>query len=466
MSLFSPSARGPWPALSGLCLALLLLAPQAFGQEGAGGEILRLSPQSAVELAIKNNLSLESARITLDTKKRKSDLFWNQFLPTLGVQGGMSRDNYPTTTSIPLAGSITLPRWHVNGVLSATMDISFALIEGIRQIKLDYETGIITMEKARLQLERSILQSYNNLLFLEAQVALQKETYANAELRAAAAEANFRAGLVPRLQWLQAQVEVENMRPGITDLENTLKSLFGNFAILLGLPYDTPLELEGVGGGNFSIPLDTAAMIQKAALEKPDIVELKAGIRTMESARKASALQLYTPVISPGWTLTSTFNPQRDPWKDSWSNGDNWNPGGAFSLTVRMSLNGLLPFTKEGQQLKDITNNLRAMNISLAQMIQATELEVSTKINSLEKIRASETVQKAAVELAELSYRLTEEAYRAGLQDYQSVRTAALALETAKLQLLKQQFDFLNDLLDLEYALGIPFGTLSSQEKN
>jgi hypothetical protein len=32
--------------------------------------------------------------------------------------------------------------------------------------------------------------------------------------------------------------------------------------------------------------------------------------------------------------------------------------------------------------------------------------------------------------------------------------------------MLEQQFNYLNGLLDLEYAIGVPFGTLNSKEMN
>jgi outer membrane protein TolC len=99
----------------------------------------------------------------------------------------------------------------------------------------------------------------------------------------------------------------------------------------------------------------------------------------------------------------------------------------------------------------------------MAQAVRGTELEIFTKLNSLENTQASMEAQRGAVELAELSYRLTEEAYRAGLQDFQTVENSALALSQARSQLLAQQFNYLNDLIDLEYAVGVPFGTLSSR---
>ena len=468
-----------------ISLLAALFVCGAFPGYSQTGTPSRLSPNDAVEMAIKNNLNLEAARIGLDMKKRKVDKVWNEFLPTLLVTGTMSRDNWASSASgtapvpfplNPLFGSppnlpdiygvtsysMDLPQWHVIGNFSAELTFSFALIEGIKSIKLDYQAGLLGYEKAKLQIEQGIRKMYNSILLIEANATLLKETYDNAQRQAGIAEANFRAGLAPRLAWLQAQVAVENMKPAINELENSLKSLKGNFALLLGLSYDATFELESLDIGSEYIPPDVEELISKAASGKPDIQELYAAINTLQAQRKAMRLQAFTPFLRLGWTLSSMFNPMLDPFKESWFNADNWTKGGNFSFTLGWSLNSLFPFTKEGQQRADMESGIQIQHIMISQKIKETELEVFTKINSLEKIRASKDAQQAAVDLAEQSYRLTEEAYNAGLQDFQAVRSAALALEQAKLQLLTQQYNYLNDLIDLEYSIGVPFGTLSS----
>jgi len=448
------AARGKiLPAVFFLCGVI-----SAYGQQETP---LRLSPDTAVEMTIKNNLNLQSARLGLDIKERKSRLVWNQFIPSANVTGTLSRDNWASTASQG-PYSITLPQWHVNGSFSATLDFSFALVEGIRSYRLDYEAGLISLEKAKLQIEQAVRKMYNQLLLLESNVALLNESYNNAQRQASTAEANFRAGLVPRLTWLQAQVAAENMKPSVRDLENNLKSLKGNFALILGLSYDTPFELEPISFSIYEIPMELSELISRASREKPDILELQASIITLNSQKKALSLQQFTPFLRLGWTLTGLFNPMLDPFKDSLFSGDNWNKGGNFSVTLGMTLNNLFPFTKEGQQRKDMENNLQIQGLRLAQMVRETELEVFTKLASLEKIRTSADAQKNAVNLAEQSYRLTEEAYRAGLQDFQAVQSASLALEQAKLQLSQLNFNYLNDLIDLEYSIGVPFGTLST----
>jgi hypothetical protein len=44
------------------------------------------------------------------------------------------------------------------------------------------------------------------------------------------------------------------------------------------------------------------------------------------------------------------------------------------------------------------------------------------------------------------------------------VQNAELELKQAKVSVLEQQFNYLNGLIDLEYSIGVPFGTLSSKE--
>jgi outer membrane protein TolC len=127
-----------------------------------------------------------------------------------------------------------------------------------------------------------------------------------------------------------------------------------------------------------------------------------------------------------------------------------------------MSLNSLLPFTKQGQSLKDTDNALRTLNIGLAQAIRGTEIEIYNTVLSLERSKTLAETQAETVALAERTYRLTEEAYRAGLQDLLQVQSADLSRRQAQVQMLEQQFNYLTGLIDLEYSIGVPFGTLSN----
>ena len=462
-----------------------LFCGQLFAQEP---QKVHLSPNQAVEMAIKNNLSLESARVTSTTKKRASDLSWNQFVPGVTVGGSLIRDNETTSQSITMpipgtgmpitnngisgtAGSqffvsdpIEIPQWHVAGSIQASLTISTAMFENIKRLRLDYQTGMIGYEKAKTQLERDVRKAYNSMLLLQESIALLKENFEAAGRRVNMAQANYRAGLVPELTFLQAQVARENMKPAIDQAENGLRLSRAQFAMFLGLPYDTVFELEPVKSEINFISLDVRELISKAASGKPDIQELRHSILMLKSARKAQFNALL-PALTLNWNTTPAFI--GDPWKDKddWGDSDMWRKSGSLTISLGLRLHSLFPFSVDYQGVKSMDDQITGANIGLAQMIRGTEIEIYNTVLSLEKTRVSAEAQTQTVRLAERSYRLSEQAYRAGLQDLLQVRNTELELKQAKVSMLEQQFNYLNGLLDLEYAIGVPFGTLSSKEK-
>jgi outer membrane protein TolC len=132
-----------------------------------------------------------------------------------------------------------------------------------------------------------------------------------------------------------------------------------------------------------------------------------------------------------------------------------------WSVTLAFRLNTLFPWGSESQGLKDLDNSIKTASIGLAQTVQATEMETYNIILSLQKSQASIEALKKTVDLAERSYRATEQAYRAGLQELLQVQSAEDQLNQARLGVLAQNFTYILGLIDLEYAIGVPFGTLS-----
>ena len=468
--LFSDRTRAPgagWRSLGPpviLAVCFLWRVP-LFSQE-----VRTISPEEAVDLAVKNNLSLESSRISKATKKRKADTAWNVFIPTVDIGGTVGRLNEkPVATVLPLPGGpVSMGggyQWRLSGSLQIALNLNLALLEGMRNLRLEYESGLITYEKAKAQLERDVRKSYYQMLLVQENIALLRENFAAAEQRVETAQANYRAGQVPELTLLQAQVARENLKPSIDQAENGLKVSMAQFAMNLGLPYDTPFALIPLEDATAFIPLDVADLISQAANGKPDIQELRQSILILESTRKKTFYQIFTPTLSLSWNADPAF--QGDPWKDSWFMEDGWKQqSGMFRLTLAFRLNGLLPWSTEAQGLKDLDETLSSLNIGLAQAIRGTELEMYNTVLSLEQTRATAEAQRLTVDLAERTYRLTEQAYRAGLNDLLEVQNAELELRKARIGVLEQQFNYLQGLIDLEYAIGVSFGTLSKDPGN
>jgi outer membrane protein TolC len=438
--------------------------------QGAGGAapVRHITIDEAVTLAIQNNLSLESAGLTLGKAKRQSDLFWNQFLPTIGANGTLTRANSTTATtySEALGKAIetkdALPGGTLRAALSIQWTFNAALFQGIKTLKDQYAAGQVTFSKAKIQLEQNIRKLYLQLLLLGETLKVQEANLELADQRVRMASTNYRAGLSAELTMLQSQVNRDNLVPQVDQIRDTIKVQESNLAMLLGLPYDTDFELDSVEIGNFNIPLEVQEFISKAASSKPDIAQLRSQIVAQKSALRAQQLMKWTPNLSISWGLAPAY--LRDPMKNEWGNSDYWaDNSGALSLTLSWSLNPLLPFTTDGNSLRDMKDDLKISEMGLAQLIRAEEVNIYTTVFTLSQARDSVAAQQKTADLAERTFQLTSQAYRAGLQDLLEVENAQNQLNQAKLGVLQKQFDFLQGVIDLEYSLGVPFGTLMNQ---
>jgi outer membrane protein TolC len=366
--------------------------------------------------------------------------------------------------------SVEASQWHIAGQIQASLTVSIAMFENMNRLKLDYQGGLIAYDKAKLQLERDVRKAYNSMLLLQENIGLLRDSFAAAGRRVELARANYRAGLAPELTLLQAQVAMENMKPTIDQVENGFRLSLAQFAMFLGLPYDTLFDLPPLEAETEFISLDIKELISKAASGKPDIRELRHNILMMQSARKTQSRSLL-PSLTLSWSMTPFFFFEPKPettinllYPTASTINPAANVSSQFTIALGLRLHSLLPFSADSQGIKNLDDQIRTANIGLAQMIQGTEIEIYNTILSLERTQTTAAAQAQTVSLAERSYQLTEQAFRAGLQDLLQVQNAELELKQAKVSMLEQQFTYLNSLLDLEYSIGVPFGTLTSKE--
>jgi outer membrane protein TolC len=453
------------------CAVLIALAAIAFAQQ-----TMSLSPDEAVDLAIKNNLSLQSALIDTQAKQRSSKYSWNQFIPSLTATGALSRANEKTTSTgfvpVPITPpvlygvypyEVEIPQWSATGQFSVEWGINAAMFESIRTLRLQYENGALSYDQAKAETEKTVRQTYYEIVYLREQIGILHDSLANIERQASMAQANYRAGLIPEVDWLRARVAVENFKPNLNTAENGLKTLTANFALILGLPIDTEFELESAPEDIDYLVLDAVDLSNRAAAGNRDVQSLRNQILLAQSGKKAKFYANYTPSFFARWSYARTL---MDPFEAEWGNGDNWlkQPAGSLSFGISVKLDSLLPFSSGAQGVKEVDDQIAAAQTQLTLLSQKTAIDIYSSVFSLEKIRTTAEAQEQTVALAERSYRLTEEAYRAGLKLLLDVQSAEQSLRQARLDMLRQNIDYIKGLMDLEYAIGVPFGTLSGRK--
>lgn len=440
-------------------VAALVLSAFAAAASAQDAAAVKLDPDSAVAMALAGNLGLKTSAVDLSSKKRKAGTAFNVFIPSVGLSGTLARQNEAPV----LAPGVEGPQWGLASSLSAELALNLAAVEGIKALRLDYEAGLITRADAEAKLERDVRKAYFSLLLMKESIAVMEGTIATAERRASLAEERFRAGLASELAQLQATVAAENLKPALKDMKAALAAASDAFAMTLGLPRGTRLELEDAPEADFA-ELDPDALVAQAAGARADIRSLRKGLEGLDIQERALAYQLYTPSLALGWNVAPTF--QGDPWKDSLTGQDAWKDrGGMFRATLAFKLDGLLPFGRDAQGFADIRENREKATAGLAMAVRGAQVEIDSLCLQLEKARSGAAALQKTAQLAERAYRLSEEAYKAGAADLLDVQNAELELRKARFEALKEAFAYRTGLLDLEYAAGLPSGALSGSRK-
>jgi outer membrane protein len=104
--------------------------------------------------------------------------------------------------------------------------------------------------------------------------------------------------------------------------------------------------------------------------------------------------------------------------------------------------------------------SIATLESQLAETRTGAEITARSLARKIEQSRVSVKALKLSVTLAERSYNLTEEAYRFGTKDVLNVQNASDSLQSARMQVLSETYTLISAVLDLEYVLGVPFGTL------
>lgn len=458
-----------------ICFLLLAIVSTGFilaqdvAQAESKGNSITLTVDQAVDYANQNSKTLKSSAIDLEMKKRANDYKWNQLLPSVNVSATMSRSNEYTDTmgammegisqivsplyelhgfdfSVPKTETTEANHWMARGNVGISWNFSFALVDGLRLIRKQYEAGQITWDQTLRQNELQVRKLFYGLLLQQEGLALQQQSLENARLRAQQAQVNYRNGLIPELALLQAQVAYENQRPSILKQEQAMKQQLDLFGFLLGVPAGTEIVLEGEINPSF-IDLDTDELISLYAQNHPDILSLQKNLEILNLNLSVQNMQAYTPSLSLSWGFQPVVADISSNWIDTYV--DN----GAFSATLAWNLTNLLPFSANRQAAKDIKDNIRKLELSLETLVEKTELDIRTQVDALAQSQAAIEASAGNIQLAQRSYDMTLVAYRNGTVELLDVREAENQLNQAKLGLANEKFNYLSGLLDLEYTL-------------
>jgi outer membrane protein TolC len=441
-----------------LTLFLILISPLSFAQDPQGP----VSVDRAVELAVENNLELQSQAIDLGIKKRGADTVWNQFIPTVSASATLSKLN---VDPIPLGPGPAASPWNLNTNLSAQLALSPALFPGITQTRIDYQNGLVNYEGARAQLEVEVRKAFNTLLALRQDLALTEDQLENARQRYLETQLNYDAGLSSELTLLSSRVTWENLKPSLLDKTNAYNASLLSFKNQLGFTSELDLVLEGEISIPENLTLPSLESLLSGLENRYDIQGLSGELAGLENTLLVQQMALLPNVILAANWDPGMNNPLETNWFDDIDN--TWSQrSGNMSLTLSWAIDPFLPGSQTQVALSNLQDNLSQLQTTYQSAYKGAELQVRTLYATVQKSLESLKALGFNLDLAQRAFTLSEEAYRAGSQSLLEVQDAELQLRGARLQLIFEELSLVNGIIDLEFALGLEPGQLLSVKEN
>ncbi|MDC7227569.1 MAG: TolC family protein [Spirochaetales bacterium] len=397
---------------------------------------LVLTEESAVEMALAQNLELKSSKLDLEMTEDQNNNSWNILLPDLSVTGGLVRSD-------SLSDSLIDGSWTLSGSVDASVTLNTSSFLYMDYDRLSHESQLLSYQMDEDELIVEVKKDFYYLLAYQQSLELERKNLELAEKRQLQTETNFKNGLASELDVLEAQNAYESLRPSYTTTKTSYETQLMSFKSLIGLALKQPIELEGELTPDI-LELDAEKLVNTFLPERQDVQSSLKALEVKENLLSITNLSDRSPslTLSLDWDNSASDLTSID-WSDSFS----------VSTYLTMPLNGFIPGSKESIEISDAQKAVKQARLNYQNVVDSAEQEIRTLVMELSSYRENIDITKQSVQLARKTYEMTEAAYNQGTKELLYVEEAQNTLFSAELDLLESRYNYLSGLLDLQYAL-------------
>jgi outer membrane protein TolC len=418
--------------ITGFLLVLFIVAG-LFAEETTSKRILTV--EDAVALAMDENVSVQRQALALDLLKEKSLYSWNSVSPSMNVSGSYNQS----------LGQNDSSSWSVSG--SVNVSLTPALYTSIKNARLNYENGQLSFEQTKRTVEVNVRKLFLNLLLSKQSLELQKKNLETARQRYNSNREKFSRGQLSELDLLNSQYNYESLKPAVESAEINYENSLLSFKIFLGLPEEAEIELKG----NLNDYVTKKEISFEYNIEEiPSIITLERQLEVAKINLLAARFSAYGPSFSAGYTYSQSGR----------SNVNGTQESNSLNFSVRLPLDGLLPWSTSSVNIDSIKTNVKDLELQLKNEKANTKLNIETSLKKIKQAQSQLELLESNVTLAQKTYNVTLTAYNHGSKDYLTLQNASVSLLNAQLGLEQQRYNLISAVLDLENTLGLEFGEL------
>lgn len=449
-------------------------------------KLQKLSLEDAIYLAIRNNLSLKSSQLEQEGRNWSLYTVWNKFLPNMSLSGTLNgstlteadRKNKilqgagtPTTTPYGtsytdvLEYEYTSPEWSALLNFNLSWNFNASMIFDAYQTCLDYQSGKLSFEEAKRGLIKNVKQAYYGLLVQQATLEVRQRELATKGERYQQTVTGFQNGLYEKLTMLRAQVNYESAKPAVLEQQNALKNSLNTLRYLLGTDLEENVELtDSLSQKEKVVPNmeNTLNLFERNNLTLKNLYLSKKTILNNQNM----AISALTPSFALGFSTGPAFT--KDAFQNSWfENGtDDWKTTSSnLTLSISLPLSAWIPFSSYQTGIIGAGIAASKMDTDIKNYMESSKLQIQKSIDALKVAIDNIKIAQLNVAVAEESYQLAQEKFRRGTMEILDVQDVEQQLLGVRLQELSSEYNYISNMLELEYLLNTDLNELIKTNK-
>lgn len=403
---------------------------------------LILTPQSAVEYALKNNISLKQDKITLDAKEREKKYSWNGASPSASLSATYS-------SALP---SKENSRDTISAGARISTSLTPSLYTQVKNAAIAYEAQEITYDAAKSNISFTVIKNYYGILYEMENLSLSKKNLETKKNQYKSNLEKFNRGMLNQVDVLSAQINYQNTELTVESQKISLENSIATFKQTLGIPQEQEVEFSG----DFNSILDLKKIDGSLVESKSSSVALLE--KQLESARMsllASRFKAYGP------TLTASYNYSKSYYADGF---DNYSNGGSLSIGASIPLDGIFPWSSSSLSINSSMDNIETLELKLESEKTNVKIKTDSLVKKINQSIDNIKVRKSSIDLAEKNYDMTLKAYNYGTRDLLTLQSAQDSLLSSKVNLVSEANTLVASLCELENICGMVPGTLLGVE--
>ena len=433
-----------FPVLLALLLALPALRPdRAFAAQS-------YSLSQAVETALERNFSVTAAEEEHKSRMHGRRAATSAFGPVLGTAYDYERRQHGVSRSGSLQDK-ELYTWRV--YLNQNVFAGFATLADYQQASLREESAAEGIRQARLELIRTVQEHF--FLYLQAgeDVRSARDALERLQSQLASSQAFYDVGVSPRIDVLQAEVDVSTAESALLVAENAVATQKARLNTLLVLPLDADVEYAGtLGYIPFTRSLD--ACLTQAYLRRPDLIMAEKSVRIAEKDITKARSGLYPQVSAYGAWGSQGSDPK--------AAGSSVGPTRYNEWTVGLSAEWpLFEWGKTYFETRQATHQQSRVRAEAENLRQEVGFIIKERTLAMTESAKRIKVAQKAVEQAKEAYRMADARYRQQVGTMTDVLDAQAKLSLAEAALAGARADYAIALSSLYAAIGEESPSLS-----